>query len=166
MKRKNRLKPEIDTGMFADVSFLLMIFFMVVTSFHKNYSIDQALPPPSEKKEEFGVDPDRVLSIMLNKDNRFLINERIFEDVRQLDLSPDIYKIGTQEKYGIIRFTSDTLARYDAYLDVLALIKRGKRGAMELWAKNHLQKDLNDLTPEEGQHVSSAVRVKLLELSN
>ena len=55
-RRKERAKAEIETGSFSDISFLLIIFFVLTTTFEKAtgraVDIPSASPPEQQVQEE------------------------------------------------------------------------------------------------------------------
>lgn len=55
-RRKDRAKAEIETGSFSDISFLLIIFFVLTTTFEKAtgraVDIPSASPPEQQVREE------------------------------------------------------------------------------------------------------------------
>jgi len=80
MKRR-RNPPKSNSGAIADVSFLLLIFFMVVTTFNKDYKLTMTLPPNAEEKVKGPVQSDRLIQLLLNADNQLMIqNEPIIEE--------------------------------------------------------------------------------------
>lgn len=67
--RKERAKAEIETGSFSDISFLLIIFFVLTTTFEKAtgrlVDIPSASPPEQAKQEEQKKTP--TVNIMADK---------------------------------------------------------------------------------------------------
>lgn len=65
-KRKERAKAEIETGSFSDISFLLIIFFVLTTTLAKptgrQVDIPSAAPPEQQKKTEDKTPSIKVLS--------------------------------------------------------------------------------------------------------
>jgi len=162
--RKRRMSPSIDTGTFADVSFLLMIFFMVVTTFNKNYSFEMNLPPIQENVEEKGVNPNRVLEIHINSENEYLIDNTTFGDISGILVAEKVIDIGSHPLPGIIRLEMSPLASYQSYLEVLSLIKRSKRKAKNIMAINSFGHDYHLLSQDQKNSIDEQVLFKLSEL--
>ena len=63
--RKDRAKAEIETGSFSDISFLLIIFFVLTTTLSKPtgrlVEIPSAAPPAEQKKDDDKAPTLRVL---------------------------------------------------------------------------------------------------------
>ena len=81
-----RTIPEINAGSMADIAFLLLIFFLVTTTFETNSGINRKLPPPQDENIEPPVIKKRnIFSVVVNKDNQLLVEENPMkvEDLRQ-----------------------------------------------------------------------------------
>lgn len=74
-KRKHRV-PELNTTSTADISFMLLTFFLVTTSMDSDNGIHRQLPPmPQEKQEEVAEAKRRdVLVVSIDADNRITCN--------------------------------------------------------------------------------------------
>ncbi len=74
---KNRKPiPEIQAGSTADIAFLLLIFFLVSTTFSKDKGIPRTLPQKCPTKECATITKRRnILTLQLNAEGALLINE-------------------------------------------------------------------------------------------
>ena len=76
-------EDELDMTPMVDVTFLLLIFFMVTASFSLQKSIEQPPPntdEPSENVQEEDVDPDYVL-VLVDQNNTFYVTNRDEDEV-------------------------------------------------------------------------------------
>lgn len=71
--KKQRESTEIDLTSLIDVIFLLLIFFMVATSFHEETRVLDIDLPRALNPKVITID-ENVLSIMVTKDNRIFLN--------------------------------------------------------------------------------------------
>lgn len=161
--RKRRPNTAIDTGSFADISFLLMIFFMVVTTFNKNYSFEMSLPPPEEKSIRKGIDPKRVVSIYINSENKFLINQSIYNKVDTTLIDKEIINICSYAKPGLIKLEMSSGASYDSYLRILSLIKRSKESARQILSERNFSLNYQSLASEQKKLIEGLLIFKLVE---
>jgi len=70
--RKKRTPPTLNAGSMADIAFLLLIFFLVVTTIAEDKGIPVILPEYYEGPP--GPMPDRnVLALLVNGNNEILI---------------------------------------------------------------------------------------------
>jgi biopolymer transport protein ExbD len=73
---KKRKMPGLNTSSTADISFMLLIFFLTTTSMDTDAGLARTLPKPpedEEQKNEMKVKERNILNIRINKDNYLLI---------------------------------------------------------------------------------------------
>lgn len=81
-----RAIPEINAGSMADIAFLLLIFFLVTTTFETNSGINRKLPPPQDENIEPPVIKQKnIFTVVVNKNNQLLVEDQLMEvkDLRQ-----------------------------------------------------------------------------------
>ncbi|MBR5828009.1 MAG: biopolymer transporter ExbD [Paludibacteraceae bacterium] len=134
--------PEINASSMADISFLLLIFFLVTTSMDVNQGLSRRLPQPpdpNQKLEEKKIKDRDIFLVKINSENKLLV-EGDFLDVRQLRAKakefianvaedpglPVVYSENFGEPFGTVKYTKDHVisvqndadTQYQAYLDV------------------------------------------------
>ena len=75
---KKRKMPGLNTSSTADISFMLLIFFLVTTSMDTDQGLARTLPKPPEdedQKNELKVKERNILNIRINKDNYLMIGD-------------------------------------------------------------------------------------------
>lgn len=75
---KKRKMPGLNTSSTADISFMLLIFFLVTTSMDTDQGLARTLPKPPEDDQlnnEIKVKERNILNIRINKDNYLLIGD-------------------------------------------------------------------------------------------
>jgi biopolymer transport protein ExbD len=85
---KKRKMPGLNTSSTADISFMLLIFFLTTTSMDTDAGLARTLPKPPEdetKQNEMKVKERNILNIRINKDNYLLIGNDYAspEDVKE-----------------------------------------------------------------------------------
>ena len=60
LKKRQKRNPEIPTASMADIAFLLLIFFMLTTSFLQTQSLSVVTPAPSAANNSFGPQPNVI----------------------------------------------------------------------------------------------------------
>ena len=88
MGKKKRKMPGLNTSSTADISFMLLIFFLVTTSMDTDQGLARTLPKPPEDDQlnnEIKVKERNILNIRINKDNYVMIGEDYasLEDVKE-----------------------------------------------------------------------------------
>jgi biopolymer transport protein ExbD len=131
--------PEINAGSMADISFLLLIFFLVTTTMDSDLGIARLLPPIQEKSEETKIDVNKrnVLIININYRNEIQVGGEVMQigqlkaTVKEFILNPndnpnlsakkevDLEYFGKREvSKGVISLTNDLGTSYKTYVDV------------------------------------------------
>jgi biopolymer transport protein ExbD len=75
---KKRKMPGLNTSSTADISFMLLIFFLVTTSMDTDQGLARTLPKPPEddqQNNEIKVKERNILNIRINKDNYVMIGD-------------------------------------------------------------------------------------------
>lgn len=116
IKRKNHTVPSLNTTSTADISFMLLIFFLVTSSMDVDSGIERQLPPMDDNvdEQEFTeVSKDNTLSFKIDERNRVLLNGNVVsvDGLRsqiQAFLKP-------RTKSHVIYIDSDPNADYDVY---------------------------------------------------
>lgn len=134
--------PQINASSMADISFLLLIFFLVTTSMDVNQGLARRLPapiPPDQKVEDTEVNRRNLMVVKINSENMLMVQGELL-DVKELrakvkefvlnaDDNEDMPKL-VEEDFGApigrIKYTKDHVisvqndvdTQYQAYLDV------------------------------------------------
>jgi biopolymer transport protein ExbD len=85
---KKRKMPGLNTSSTADISFMLLIFFLVTTSMDTDQGLGRTLPKPPEDDQlnnEIKIKERNILNIRINKDNYVMIGDDYasLEDVKE-----------------------------------------------------------------------------------
>ena len=106
----------LNTTSTADISFMLLIFFLLTTSMDSDKGLGRMMPPPDpEQQEELqDVDKDNVLVLHLMKDSRLTVNDQEAEIGPSLrnTLKQFVARVGETH---IIELRVDRSADYDSY---------------------------------------------------
>ena len=73
LRPRRREDPEVNITSLVDVVFLLLIFFMVSTTFHREAQLQVELPEASTEPTEV---PEKILEITINVNGDYFINEQ------------------------------------------------------------------------------------------
>jgi len=118
-KRKKSI-AEIPTGSLADMAFLLLIFFIVITRIGTDKGIDLVLPPQGEVKP---IPRTNILSILINDTGDILMDE----EPRQISQIRDIVKKRVDENDRLIVSVKTTrMTPYRVFVAVLDQLKQAE----------------------------------------
>ena len=133
--RKKRRVPQLNTTATADISFMLLIFFLITTSMDSDKGLRRQLPPKDVMKEvkAMDVDRDKVLTIGITQENRYTINDSVVseKDLRR-QTCDFIRRIGDEH---IIEIHADRQADYKSYFHLQNILVHVYRN--ELHNKYH-----------------------------
>lgn len=118
VEKRKKSGAEIPTGSLADMAFLLLIFFLVVTTIGSDKGIDLVLPPEGDVKE---IPKQNIMNILINDNGDILIDE----EPRQLNQVMDIVKTRIQKNDKLIVSVKTTrLTPYRVFIAVLDQLKQ------------------------------------------
>jgi biopolymer transport protein ExbD len=129
MNFKNRQTEELEVNVtpLIDVVFLLLIFFMITTTFQKETELQINLPEASADESQ---DKDRPLEIVVDARGRFFVDGK-----ELLNSSPDTLRaavqkvtVGNKDRHVVIR--GDGQADYQAVVTIMDVI--GKLGLVKM----------------------------------
>ena len=114
-KRNKRRIPQLNTTATADISFMLLIFFLVTTSMDSDKGMRRKLPPKDVQKEVQAVDVERenVLTIAITPENQILINDSVADD-KQIAQQVTDFVSKRGEKH-ILELQASRQASYETY---------------------------------------------------
>lgn len=117
VKREKRHSiPELNTTSTADISFMLLIFFLLTTSMDSDKGLGRMMPPPEpDKQEEMqNVKKDNVLTLHLMKDGKLTIDDEEAEINPSVRKTIKLFVVRVGESH-IIELQVDRSADYDSY---------------------------------------------------
>lgn len=76
IRKKRHHIPELNTTSTADISFMLLTFFLVTTSMDVDKGLRRQLPPAQQEKveQESLVDKGKLMELKITEDNALLLN--------------------------------------------------------------------------------------------
>ncbi len=80
-----RSSPEVNAGSMADIAFLLLIFFLVTTTFEQDNGVTRKLPRWEEnpEKNEVVIKKKNIFTVVVNKNNQLLVEDNLM-DIKDL----------------------------------------------------------------------------------
>lgn len=114
-KKKKKEVPGLDTTSTADISFMLLIFFLVTTSLDTDEGLTRYLPPMPQKNEQKQMDVNRndIMNISIDDDDRMTCNGDTV-NARQLTERVASFVI-ERGKTHVISVKADRQTSYEAY---------------------------------------------------
>jgi len=127
LKKKQRGMPEIPLASMSDISFLLLIFFLVPTTIDVDTGIGMTLPPKLEDNQEPPPVRERnMLKILVNAQGQVLLEDRPSAvNLIRAEVVKHVNNNGVDPNYAesadkaVVSFKTDRQTPYDIYVQVL-----------------------------------------------
>lgn len=175
MSRKTKKVPSINGSSTADISFIMLLFFLLTTSMGTDKGIARQLPPaPTEDQEDIMIDVNRrnMLRVLVNSSGQILANGEIMtvdqlkQKVKEFvvnphndptlpELTPEEFPyIGQQmvTKNHVISLTNNVDTRYADYIAVQNILTKAYNELRDEMAMRQWNQHFEDL-PKEYQEV-------------
>ena len=115
-KHSSHKIPALNTTSTADISFMLLIFFLVTTSMDRDQGLKRQLPPMDDNKQEqlMDVSRDNVMQLHLDAQNRIYADDSLI-GIDRLRAKVAAF-VGQEQRrtMHILQVKTDSLATYDA----------------------------------------------------
>ena len=147
-KRYRQQIPELNTTSTADISFMLLIFFLVTSSMDTEKGLlRQMAPPPQEQQQPTEVNKDHVLQVALDASNQLTCNGKPV-DVKQL--ADEIKTMVMVNREGhVITIHTDRQTSYEAYFKMQNAIVGAYSSLREAYAQKYFGKHYKACNSEE-----------------
>lgn len=161
-RKKKRPGAEISSSGLADISFLLLLFFLVTTTIDVDTGIDLVLPPWVENAEQVAVKSDNIANLLVNEVGDVLLDEKII-GVPQIK-GEMITRIKANPKL-IISYKTVRDTPYKIYIDVMDQLKLAYEDLRTEYSREKFGKPLDEVNEEQIQEIRKAIpqRISLAE---
>ncbi len=177
---------EINASSMADISFLLLIFFLVTTSMNVSTGLTRRLPPPlppDQQPQDVDINKRNLFVVKINSMNQLLVQgeelnirelkEKAKEFIENKDNDPnlpvrvmnDFDLIGPLEytKDHVISVQNDVDTQYQVYIDVQNELVAAYNELREELSKTHFGKSFKDLNEDQQKVVQEVYPQKISE---
>ena len=179
--------PQINASSMADISFLLLIFFLVTTSMDVNQGLARRLPapvPPDQKVENTDINKRNLMVVKINSANQLMVQGQML-DIKQLRAKakefiknenddatlPKLVEEDFGEPIGVVRDTKDHViavqndvdTQYQAYLDVQNELVAAYNELRDECARQYFHKAYAELDEDQQKQVQKVYPQKISE---
>lgn len=182
-----RKMPGLNTSSTADISFMLLIFFLVTTSMDTDQGLGRTLPKPPEEDQlnnEIKVKERNILNIRINKDNYVMIGddyaslddvkERAKEFIKNADNKPNLPELKAKKIKGlgktmmvtenhVISVQTDRSTDYGVYFAVQDALVAAYNELRDELSKQEFGFKYEFLKPEEQKAIREVYPQKISE---
>jgi len=147
-----RKPPEINTGSMADISFLLLTFFLLTSSINTDKGIFRKLPPPADPTVKPADIKDRnIFTVLINKNDRLLVEGKP-TDITMLRQQAKEFLSNPADNPELPEKKLEAIAMLGEYLVSKGVISiqndRGTSYNMYIKVQNELTAAINELRDE------------------
>ena len=164
-KRRHRV-PGLNTTPTADISFMLLIFFLVTTSLDVDKGLQRQLPPARNKSQQQVTDVDKrtLMTIKITSANEIRIDERPVK-ASQLQQSVEVFVSRLGNKH-LISLDTDPSAGYQTYINVQNSLLAAYRNVRNRLALERFGKTLETCTSQQKETIREAYPMRMTENYN
>lgn len=156
--------PGLNTSSTADISFMLLIFFLVTTSMDADKGMGRKLPPvdPDQQQEQMDVDRSLVMSLRLSADGSLFL-DGVPADVKQIRHKIKEFVVRKGPSH-IIELQTDRVCSYDDYFALQNEIVRSYREIRDAAAKKRFSCAFSQCTEEQKEKLNSDYPQRIQEV--
>lgn len=185
MGKSNRKVPGLNQSSTADISFILLIFFLVTTSMDTDTGLSRRLPEwdPNAQEEEIKIKERNVMTVLVNRNNEILCRGEVI-DVSELKdrakefiANPaDLSNLPAKEEYEIkgfgtvvttvkhvISLQTDRDTNYDIYFKVQNELSKAYNELRNEWCKSTFGRQWIDCSEDEQTYAKGMYPSKISE---
>ena len=162
-KRSHQSVPLLNMTSTADISFMLLIFFLVTTSMDAGKGITRVLPPQEDSEKHVVTDVERshLMTLEITAEGQYLVDGELVE---KKDLQPMLAAfIRSQGREHLFSLTSSQEASYESYFNLQNELSEAYRLVRAEQARELFQCDLEHCLPEQQQQLLDAYPHRVAE---
>ncbi len=164
VRRNKRQVPGVNTASTADISFMLLIFFLVTTSMDVDKGLFRLLPSPEPQKQlktETIVDKNTLMALHVTADHRLLLNDKPIEVSRlKGEIIQFVNRLGNRH---LISIESDREADYDLYFQMQNQIMMAYNELRNQYSMKHFGKAFDALSSSQKENVRKNCQQRVTE---
>jgi len=162
IKKKKIPEATIPTASMADISFLLLLFFLVSTVMDVDTGLGLTLPEIVEDQIEVKIPPDRMANVLVNENGDVLIDGNVIPVFQIKDMLKS--RIASKNnlpksKKMIVSLKTDRKTIYNVYISALDQIKLAYFEVRNEFSNGKYGKKFNDLNGEQQADVKEVVPI-------
>ena len=152
-KRYRRQIPELNTTSTADISFMLLIFFLVTSSMDTDKGLmRQMAPPPMEHEQPLDINKSAVMRVALDDKDQLTCDDKT---VTLDELGQAVMAMASVNRTGhVVSIQADRQTSYEAYFKMQNTIVRAYQTLREQYAQQHYGKRYQYCNSEERQAIN------------
>ncbi len=164
IKKRRTVSAEIPTTSMSDISFLLLLFFLVSTVIDIDTGIGLTLPEYNPKEDVHSVpfSRDRLAAILINQNGSILFNHEVISlpQIKERLMVKINSKIGQpKNKKIVVSVKTDRNTSYSLYISVLDEVKAAYFNVREVYSRNKYGKRVYLLNKTELEDIKEEIPI-------
>ncbi len=148
-RRRHQGVPELNTTSTADISFMLLVFFLVTSSMNSDKGLGRKLPPIDEQKQEQQeINRSNVLEVRIDANDVLYCDDNTVT-TKELQQQVASFIASRQTGRHIIAVHTDRHTSYDAYFEMQNAIVAAYHQLREAMALKEYGHSFSQCTEEE-----------------
>ena len=162
--RRRRDVPELNTTSTADISFMLLVFFLVTSSMDVDKGLGRKLSPLDDPQQQEQQDIRRsdVMQIRLDDADQLFVDEEPVT-LRQLQQQVESFVASRQTPRHVIAVETGRKTSYNAYFEMQNAVVAAYHKLRELMARKQYGHSFEQCTPEEREAIVARYPLKISE---
>ena len=164
-KRYHKQIPELNTTSTADISFMLLIFFLVTSSMDTNKGLlRQLAPPPIEHQQPQDVNKDLVVKVALDANDQLTVDGKT-ATLQELQEAVTAMAMVNRTDH-VVSVEADRATTYEAYFRMQDAIVGAYHRLRERYAQDHYGRPYHRLTADERSMVNDYYPQRISEVKS
>ena len=149
LRRRHRDVPELNTTSTADISFMLLVFFLVTSSMDTDKGLGRKLPPVDEQQQEQqDINRSNVLQVRLDAHDSLFCDDQPVT-LAELQQQVESFVASRQSDRHIIAVQADRQTSYDAYFEMQNAVVAAHRVLREKMAQQKFGRPFSQCSEEQ-----------------
>ena len=164
IKRRKHIVPALNTTSTADISFMLLIFFLVASSMDVDKGLLRQLPPADTKEEPLEVDvsKERLMELKITGDNQLMLDGQPVEvSGLRNRVAEFVSRVGSKH---LISIDADPNSSYETYFKMQNEIVVAYAMVRNDLAKRKFGQPLSRLTNDKRDEVKALLPQRIAEI--
>ena len=163
-RKEKRSVPGLNTTSTADISFMLLILFLVASSMDLDRGLARRLPAIDRtKKTPAAVDSRRVIRLVIDGGNKVTLDGKTVTMGSRVTVK-DLQFVEANGKGHLIQLQTDRKASYDTYLHVQNQLVAAYNAVRNRRSSGLFGKTFDQCSREQQDQVASEVPIRITEV--
>lgn len=162
-RQYHRRIPALNTTATADMSFILLIFFLLTSSMDTEKGLQQNLPPKETKKEieTKNIDRENVFSVYITEQNTYTLNDTL-RSIKEIENRLSAF-ITQKSSEHVIEILANRESSYQTYFRLQNLIAKTYSKLRDAEARKRYKIPYSICNDEQQEKIQTAIPQRVSE---